>query len=66
MLQFALTYGTNPDAQRSVDLPQYINVTDRSIELVTPPPARSYRSAEILLRSILGIGSSTPVPLAVD
>jgi hypothetical protein len=67
ILQFALAYGDDPNTPRQVELPQYIAVTSsQNLITVTPPPARSYREADSALRSILGVGTGTPVPLAVD
>jgi hypothetical protein len=67
VLQFALSYGDDPDSKRTVELPEYIAVTaENALIAVTPPPAASYREADNVLRSILGVGTATPVPLAVD
>jgi tetratricopeptide (TPR) repeat protein len=67
VLQFALAYGDNPDADRIVELPRYITVTpSQGLITVTPPAAASYQEADNALRDILGVGARTPVPLAVD
>jgi hypothetical protein len=67
VLQFTLTYGADPGAARTVDLPEYIAITaTNGLVVVTPPPAASYREADIMLRTILGVGATAPVPLAVD
>lgn len=67
VLQFALTYGNDPDAPRKVELPRYIaTISPRTLVTITPPPAESYRDADSALRGILGVSMGTPVPLAVD
>jgi hypothetical protein len=67
VLQFALAYGDDPNTRRTVELPQYVAITpNHALVTVTPPPAASYQEADDALRGILGVGSGTPVPLAVD
>jgi len=66
LLQFTAAF-SEPDATRFVDLPEVVGI-DSSGDLILyrPPQGISFASAQAILRESLGIGQSSPVPLAAD
>lgn len=67
LLQFCSAFGSDPDAVREVRLPRLIEVShDGSLQYVNVSVATSFTEAELALRSLLGVGEATAIPLAAD
>ncbi len=67
LLQFAVAFAKQPNAARTIELPTCITLEENGeFTLVTPPDINSFKRAERVLRSVMGIGARTRVPLAAD
>jgi hypothetical protein len=67
LLQFAVAFAKQPNAAQVIELPTCITLEENGeFTPVTPPDANSFKRAERVLRSVMGIGARARVPLAAD